>query len=98
MILVSNYESSKNHIIPLNGLYVGNNTVVITLSNGNSKTISIDTSYIDTKANVVTDTLSDNGIYYVSDDSHIYGYDIYGNLRYYLIMEVILLLRVILIY
>ncbi len=82
--LVSNYESSKNHIIPLNGLYVGNNTVVITLSNGNSKTISIDTSYIDNKANVVTDTLSDNGIYYVSDDSHIYGYDIYGNLRYYL--------------
>lgn len=89
--IVRTFEASKDHYLPIYGLYGGyDNTVVLETSDGKSKTITITVDSYNTEGNaeVVTNNVSNsNGEFYFGTSSlgaSTIAYDNYGEVRWYL--------------
>jgi hypothetical protein len=89
--IVRTFEASKDHYIPVYGLYGGyENTVIVETESGKSNTLTIKTPYIGAtgEVEVLTNTVSNsNGSFYFGTTAlgtASIAYDNYGEIRWYL--------------
>ena len=89
--LTHSFSSTKEHYIPIYGLYAGTTNKVIISMNGKEKVLEITTDQLPEDLNKATTTISeieelDNSFYFVtpSSDGYTAAYDIYGDVRWYL--------------